>query len=249
MLNKFVATKINNTQAWNEAGKRHAVTVLKASPAVVTQLKDKSKDGYDAIQVGLGMQKAARIGKPQSAYYKKIKLNDFPMNTREIKVEDSSLYQIGQQINNPFEVGDIVNAQGITKGRGFAGVIKRWGFRGGPKTHGQSDRGRAPGSIGQGTDPGRVHRGKKMPGHYGQDTKTIRNLIVLHVDNENHEIWLSGPIPGVRNDQIVLTKVGHKASFSPLKTDKVISEVEQKPEEEVVETVNTPEQSTESKQE
>ncbi len=105
-----------------------------------------------------------------------------------------------------FTAGEIVSATGWTKGRGFAGVIKRWGFHGGPQTHGQSDRLRAPGSIGQGTDPGRVHRGKKMPGRYGGDRKTIKGLKILKVDEKNNQLLISGAIPGARCGYVIISK-------------------------------------------
>src|SRR5258708_34763995 len=100
------------------------------------------------------------------------------------------------KVEQILQVGDMVTVQGTTKGRGFAGAMKRHGFSGGPKTHGQSDRWRAVGSIGQRTTPGRVFRGKKMPGHYGVDTQTIKGLVVVYVDPETQVLWLNGPVPG-----------------------------------------------------
>lgn len=217
MVINYATTKKAMKQAWDKAGKRLAITVVKAEPVVVVQVKSQEKDGYQAVKVGIGTQKSTRLAKSQVAYYEKLKLKSMPRSTKELKPAADAAFEVGSTIKHSFMVGDIVNAQGITKGRGFAGAIKRWGFHGGPKTHGQSDRHRAVGSIGQGTDPGRVHRGKKMPGHYGVFTKTVKNLLVVHVDEQSHEIWLSGPVPGSINGQVILTKTGHKDAFTGLK--------------------------------
>lgn len=221
MVTNYITTKKTMKQAWRLDGKRLAITVVKADPAVVVQVKSSEKDGYSAVKVGVGSQRTSRLPKSLTSYYEKINLKVFPRKTKELTPNEGSSFEIGTMITQPFVVGDVVNAQGITKGRGFTGAMKRWGFHGGPKTHGQSDRARAVGSIGQGTSPGRVHRGKKMPGHYGVDTKTIKNLMVVHVDEKESEIWLSGPIPGSINSQIVLTKTGHKDSFGGLSGMKV----------------------------
>ncbi|MFC1653630.1 50S ribosomal protein L3 [Patescibacteria group bacterium] len=231
MIDAYITTKKQMTQAWNEDGKRIAVSVLKADPVVVTQVKTKEKDSYQAVKVGLGTQKESRINKPQLDYYKKKNLKNFPKWTRELKTESSNEHKIGDTVSadQVLKEGDVVNAQGITKGRGFTGGMKRWGFHGGPRTHGQSDRARAIGSIGQGTDPGRVHKGKKMPGHYGNATKTVTNLVVVKVDLENNEIWVSGPVPGHINAKVMLTKVGEKKKFVALKGIKEESKEEEKP--------------------
>jgi len=197
-------------QVWDKNGKRIVVTTLKIGPGVIVQIKTKDKEGYNALVVGFGSKSKSRIKGPQLKYYQKNNFKSFPSFTREIKVENTAEYKIGDTItaDQIFSIGDRVNAQGTTKGRGFTGVIKRWGFHGGPRTHGQSDRERAPGSIGQGTDPGRVHRGKKMPGHYGNEIKTIKNLVVANITKD--EIWVTGPVPGSINSTIMLTKTGVK---------------------------------------
>ena len=104
--------------------------------------------------------------------------------------------------------GDLVQVTGTSKGKGFAGVMKRWGFAGGPRTHGQSDRQRSPGSIGQGTTPGRVHKGKKMPGRMGDEQVTVKNLIITNIHEKDNEIEISGPIPGVPGNLIIIKKIG-----------------------------------------
>lgn len=206
-------------QVWDKNGKRIVVTILKIGPGVIVQIKTKDKEGYDALVVGFGSKSKSRIKGPQLKYYQKNNFKSFPNFTREIKVENTAKYKIGDTItaDQIFSIGDVINAQGTTKGRGFTGVIKRWGFHGGPRTHGQSDRERAPGSIGQGTDPGRVHRGKKMPGHYGNEIKTIKNLIVANITKD--EIWVTGPVPGSINSTIMLTKTGVKKFVGLLNLD------------------------------
>jgi large subunit ribosomal protein L3 len=215
MLNTYITTKKAMTQAWDKAGVRHAVTILSAPPILVTAVKTAGQHGYEAIQVGLGSQTAKRLRQPQVKAYQQQKLPHLPKATREIKTPSGD-YAVGSALTQPFAIGDIVKVKGTTIGRGFAGVVKRWGFAGGPKTHGQSDRHRAPGSIGQGTSPGRVHRGKRMGGHMGANTKTVRNLVIVNLDETNQEIWLSGPVPGHRNSQVIITKIGHTDKFPGL---------------------------------
>jgi large subunit ribosomal protein L3 len=177
-------------------GKRVPVTRVQAGPCVVTQIRTHDSDGYWAIQLGLGEKKAKKAGKKQ------------PRFIREVRVKKEPEAKVGDQIKvaDVFSEGDLVMVTGTTKGKGFAGVVKRWGFKGGPRTHGQSDRQRAPGSIGQGTDPGRVWKGKKMAGRMGGETKTIKNLKIVGVDEAKNELLLSGPVPGVRDSLLVIKK-------------------------------------------
>ena len=162
---------------------------------------------------------------------------------KEIRLEKLEEYKVGDiiKIEDIIKPGDIVNVSGISKGRGFAGVMKRWGFHGGPRTHGQSDRERAPGSIGQGTDPGRVHKGKKMPGRYGNQKFTIRNLTILYMDANKQEITLSGPIPGSKNTLITINKV---KSGDPIE---LITEKKEQPDKQPQKSTAEKEQSTSKK--
>jgi len=202
----YYAIKQNMTQTWDKNGKRLPVTVVKAEPMVVTQVKTLEKDGYNAIQVGIGKKKSKHVSTPLKGHLKSFS-DSYPRYLAEIRTTDAPKANVGDILNvsDILNVGDVVNVAGITKGRGFSGVMKRWGFHGGPKTHGQSDRSRAPGSIGQGTDPGRVHKGKKMAGRYGNQTMTIRNLTVINIDDQQN-VWLSGPIPGIKGDVVTLSK-------------------------------------------
>ena len=161
MLQGFLGKKIGMTQIFREDGRVVPVTVIQAGPCVVTQVKTKETDGYEAVQLGFGDVK--RRNKPESGHLKNSRLSRY---LREVATDDTSEFEIGQAIGvDIFEAGEKVDVIGTSKGRGFAGVMKRWNFGGGPRTHGQSDRARAPGSIGGGTTPGKVYKGLKMGGH------------------------------------------------------------------------------------
>lgn len=194
------------TQTWDESSKRRPVTRLSTPPLIVTQIKTVKTDGYAAVQVGSLTGKKRTPNNPLKGQLAKLKNPQTLGLIREIKVSNPEEFTLGQEISvsSVLKVGATVAVQGTSKGKGFAGVVKRWNFRGGPKTHGQSDRHRAPGSIGQGTDPGRVHKGKKMAGRMGNETKTVPNLTVLKIDEDMKEIWVSGPIPGSIGSPIVI---------------------------------------------
>jgi large subunit ribosomal protein L3 len=206
MINSILATKIGMTQVFVE-GRRVPVTVVKAGPCVVTQIKGE-KDGYSAVQIGLGRKKSKNVTKPLQGHLKKAGKDIFPRFIREIKLEEAGDMKVGDQIkvSDIFAEGDNLKVTGISKGKGFAGGVKRWHFRGGPKTHGQSDRHRAPGAIGQGTDPGRIWKGKRMAGRMGSDTKTIKGIKVISINPEKDELSISGPIPGSSGRLLVIKK-------------------------------------------
>lgn len=198
MTNVFFATKQIMSEAYL-GETRVAVTRLDIHPMKVAAVKEKS------IQVVFGKGKKT----PSRAITGHLKSSGAAAGTiREIPLSEGD--QVGQTLSHSDTVkaGTLVSVQGTTKGKGYAGVMKRWNFSGGPKTHGQSDRHRAPGSIGQGTTPGRVHRGKKMAGHMGTDTLTVKNLMVVAVDGNS--IWVTGPVPGARKSLIKLMVTGQK---------------------------------------
>lgn len=179
---------------------RVAVTRLDVHPMKVATVKEGK-----STQVVFGQEKKH----PTKAMSGHLKASGVKSGTiREIPFTEGD--QAGQSIthNETLKPGTLVSVQGVTKGKGYAGVMKRHGFAGGPKTHGQSDRHRAPGSIGQGTTPGRVHRGKKMAGHMGTDTLTVKNLLVVAVDG--NAIWVTGPVPGARKGLIKMMVTGQK---------------------------------------
>lgn len=222
MIDTLLGTKLHMEQAFTQTGVRVPVTVVKTGSNIVTQVKAKEKDGYVAIQVGFGTRKLKHLTKPLLGHLKKIldqEEKTAPRFLKEIRTgSDLVGYKVGDAIG-PADVlkpGDLVRVTGVSKGKGFAGVVKRWGFAGGPKTHGQSDRLRAPGSIGQGTTPGRVLKGKKMPGRMGQEKVTVKNLTVLKVDQDKGELWLSGPVPGPRGTLLTVRKIGEDKKFEEL---------------------------------
>lgn len=208
MLTDFYATKTGMTQAWTADGKRLAVTRLKAPDNIVSAVL-----APNILEVGYGNKKAKNVTKPLLTKFKKGGFSFMPARlggARWTTHEGEAQPKVGAEIPvaSVLAVGDVVEVRGTTKGRGFAGAVKRYGFHGGPKTHGQSDRTRAVGSIGAGTSPGRVWKGKRMPGHYGVETKTIPGLVVLYIDSTTKEIWVSGPVPGHLNSFVMVRKTG-----------------------------------------
>jgi len=207
MINGFIGKKIEMTQVFKDNGEVVSVTVLETSPCVVSQVKTRDKDGYDSVQVGYGHTKPKLLKKPIAGHLKNIKQK--PRVLREFqKIDKSVEIKLGVKIKvtDVFKIGETIQMTGTSKGKGFAGVIKRHGFHGGPKTHGQSDRQRAPGSIGGGTDPGRVYKGKKMPGHMGVDTVTIKGSEVVEIDELNSIIKVKGAVPGHRGAIVLIKK-------------------------------------------
>lgn len=206
-------------QTFTGAGLRLPVTVVASGPNLVTFLRREDKDGYWAVQIGFGTRKIKNTPKPLLGHLQKALKNrkteeqtELPRFLKETKIsaEEAGTLQPGDSINpsQVLKAGDIVAVTGTSKGKGFAGVVKRWHFAGGPKTHGQSDRLRAPGSIGQRQTPGRVYKGKKMAGRMGGGQVTVKNLIVLSVDDASGKVQLSGPVPGSRGSLLVIKKVG-----------------------------------------
>ncbi len=197
------------------ADERVSVTLVKVTPNIVTQVKNQDKDGYVAIQLGIGNKKRKTTTKPLQGHLTSSMgggsetQGTLPKFLREVKTTESDLKQGNQvKVTDVLSVGDMVTVTGISKGKGFAGGVKRWGFAGGPKTHGQSDRHRAPGSIGQGTTPGRVYKGKHMAGRMGSDTKTIKNLQIVEINKEDDMIMIKGAIPGTVGSLVRIVRVG-----------------------------------------
>lgn len=199
---KFIlATKEKMTRVFADDGRAYAATILAADPVVVTQVKTSAsggKDGYDAVQVGMGTRKTKNISKAVLGHTKGKGFSAI----REFRDEEGSMqYAVDSEIGTDiFSVGDIVQVSGLTKGKGFAGVVKRHGFHGGPRSHGQKHTERSPGSIGgsNGRAGGRVAKGMKMAGRMGVDRVTVKNLKVLAVDAKAGEIIVSGAVPGRR---------------------------------------------------
>ncbi|MCC6790294.1 MAG: 50S ribosomal protein L3 [Thermomicrobiales bacterium] len=202
MIQGLIGRKLGMTQIFDDSGVVHPVTVIEVGPNVVTQIRTSEKDGYEAVQLGFGIDK--RLNKPEQGHRK---ASGFMSETlREVKADDISAFEVGQQIKaDAFAVGELIDVTGTSKGRGFQGGMKRHGFSGAQKTHGQSDRQRAPGSIGASATPGRVLKGMRMAGHHGHDRVTVQNLRVLRVDTERNLLLVQGSVPGP-NKGIVMVR-------------------------------------------
>ena len=214
----ILGKKVGMTQVFDESGEVIPVTIIEAGPCFVTQKKTGEQDGYAAIQLGFEEVKPKRLTQPQKGHLQR---NNLPplRHLREIRMSEGELedYEEGQKISiGIFEVGEIVDVVGISKGRGFTGVMKRYGFGGGPKTRGQSDRQRSPGSIGQGTTPGRVYKGKRMPGRMGNQRVSAQSLQVVLVDPQRNLLAVKGSVPGARNG-LLLIKEARKTALTKKK--------------------------------
>ncbi|WFD10387.1 50S ribosomal protein L3 [Tepidibacter hydrothermalis] len=204
-MNGLLGKKIGMTQIFTEEGNVIPVTVIEAGPIVITQIKNVENDGYNAIQVGFGDVKEKSLNKPQKGQFEKAGVS-FRKHVKEFRVENSSEYTVGQEIAaDIFTTGEKVDVTGISKGKGFQGVIKRHGQSRGPETHGSRYH-RRPGSMGACATPGRVFKGKKLAGHMGVDKVTIQNLEVVRVDAEKNLILVKGAIPGPKRSLVTIKK-------------------------------------------
>jgi large subunit ribosomal protein L3 len=191
----ILGTKEKMTQIFGEDGKTYPVTILNAGPVVVTQIKNKEKDGYEAIQVGFGERKAHRINKALQGHIKD--LGNFRY-LKEFRLSHEEGVDVGSKIDaSAFEEGDKVRISSFSKGKGFQGVVKRHGFKGGRRSHGQKHSEREPGSIGA-TGPQRVLKGTRMAGRMGNDRVTINGVKVVAVDVDNNQLYVKGGVPGRR---------------------------------------------------
>ena len=197
MKKGLIGKKIGMTQIFDEKGNVIPVTVIEAGPCVVAQVKTTETDGYEAIQLGFGEVKAKHINKPEAGHFAKSKIEN-KKHLREFRLEDVSTYNVGDEVKaDIFSAGEKVDIQGISKGKGFQGVIKRHGQHRGPMGHGSMYH-RRPGSMGPTSTPGRVFKGKKLPGHMGRVTVTIQNLDVVSVDMDKNVILVKGSVPGAK---------------------------------------------------
>ena len=202
----LIGKKIGMTRVFDENGQIIPVTVLQAGPCTVTQIKTNEKDGYEAVQVGYGDRKDKHTNMPMNGHYKKTGVSPKKVLAEFNKVPGFE-YKTGQIFHvGLFQKGDYVNVSGISKGKGFSGVIKRHNFSRQKKTHGTGHTERAPGSIGQASDPSRVFPGMRMAGQTGNEKVTVENLIVVKVDREKNRLIVKGAIPGAKNRTIVVTK-------------------------------------------
>jgi len=204
MIQGIIGRKLGMGQIFGDDGRVEAVTAIEAGRCIVTQVKTMAKERYNAAQ--LGFSQAKRLNSPQRGHLKG--LGQFKY-LREFRVADTEAIKVGDRVDvSLFKDGDLVDITGVSKGKGFAGVVKRYHFAGGPKTHGQSDRHRAPGSIGATTSPGRVFKGMRMAGHMGNSRVTVRHLEVFEADPARNLLLVKGAVPGGRNGLLMIRKSG-----------------------------------------
>jgi large subunit ribosomal protein L3 len=198
----LIGRKVGMTQVFQDDGTMVAVSVVAIEPNTVTRLRTSERDGYTAVQIGTDVVK--KLTKPEAG-----QLKDLPKvaTIREFRVDSVDDVTVGQtfSIGDLFAAGDLVDVTGVSKGKGFAGVIKRHNFHRGPQTHG-SDHHRAPGSIGPGTTPGRVYRGLKMSGHMGDERVTVKKVRVVRTDPDRNLLLVKGSLPGARGGLILVKK-------------------------------------------
>lgn len=202
MKKAIIGKKIGMTQIFDENGKVVPVTVIEALPNVVVQVKTVEKEGYAAVQVGFGEIREKLVNKPRQGQFKKAGV---PVKRllKELRLENSSL-EVGSEIKvDVFAAGDKVDVSGLSKGKGFAGVIKKWNFHRGPETHGSKFH-RAVGSMGASSSPSRTFKNKKMPGHMGHVNTTVLNLEVVKVMPEKNVILIKGGVPGPNKGVVVI---------------------------------------------
>ncbi len=200
----IIGRKLGMTQVFLDDGSLVPVTVVEAGPCAIVQKKTKDRDGYNAIQISFLPKKTQRVNKPLLGHYKKASTSPC-YYLREIRTDDIEGYEVGQEINvSIFKPGDLVDVTGWSKGRGFSGVMKRHGFHGAPGSHGTHEYFRHGGSVGAATYPHHVFKGKKMPGHYGNQRVTIQNIKVIDVKEDQNLILLRGGIPGSPNGLIII---------------------------------------------
>ena len=204
MKKGLIGKKIGMTQIFDEAGNVIPVTVVEAGPCTVTQIKTVENDGYQAVQVGFGDVKVSRLNKPMKGHFDKADVA--PKKTlKEFRLESIDGIEVGNILKaDTFEVGEIVDVKGTSKGHGTAGAIKRWNFSRLRMTHGTGPNHRHAGSLGACSSPSRVFKGKKMAGHYGHETVTVQNLKIAKVDAENNLIAIKGAIPGPKGGIVVI---------------------------------------------
>ncbi len=202
----LVGRKAGMTRVFTEDGKSIPVTLIEATPNRITQIKTPETDGYSAVQVAVGSRRASLVTKPVAGHLAKAKV-EAGRGLWELRIEADKLgdFTVGGEIKaDMFEVGQKVDVQGVTKGKGFQGTIKRWNFRMGDATHGNSLSHRAPGSLGQRQTPGRVFPGKKMSGHMGAVQQSTQNLEIVRVDAERGLIAVRGAVPGAPGGDVIV---------------------------------------------
>jgi large subunit ribosomal protein L3 len=205
MHSGLLGKKIGMSSLFSSEGTQIPVTVLEVGPCVITQIKTRETDGYNALQLGFLKKREHRVSKPLRGHLKKSG-DQICAVLKEVSVDNPSEYTLGQTLTvDMFQVGDRVDVSGTSKGKGFSGVVKRWKFRGGKGTHGSMFH-RAPGSVGASAMPSKIIKGRKLPGHHGNQRVTIRNLEVFDVRPEQNLLILKGAVPGCRSGIVEVRK-------------------------------------------
>lgn len=204
-MSALLGKKIGMTNVFSSDGKLVPVTIVQVGPCVVTQVKTKETDGYNALQLGFDEKKFEKLNKPIAGHLQKAGNKGFRV-LREFRTDDIENVEAGATIGiDVFAIGDKVNISGISKGRGFQGTIKRHGFSRGPETHGCRNH-RKPGSIGNSAWPGKVFKGKKLPGHMGTNRETVKNLTIVGIKNEENLLLVKGAVPGFKTGILEVRK-------------------------------------------
>jgi len=206
-MSGLIGKKLGMTRVFDERGKSVPVTVIQTGPCFVTEVRTKENHGYDALQLGFEEKRDKSVKKPERGVFEKAGVK--PMRyLREFRTFDNiASFKPGDVIKaDIFQGAATVKVIGVSKGKGFQGVVKRHHFSGGPQTHGQSDRWRAPGSVGSSSYPSRVLKGLRMAGRMGGDRVTVRNLKVIRVDAENNVVMVRGGVPGARNGMVIISR-------------------------------------------
>ncbi len=205
----LIGRKIGMSQVFEEDGSVVPVTIIKAGPCVITDIKTIERDGYRAVQLGFEEVSERKISKPVAGALAKKGIAPLRIR-REFRIdEEQEDLEQGQTLTvEIFEPETKVDVLGVSKGKGFAGGMKRWGFHGFPATHGTKDTHRIPGSVGASADPSKTWKNKKLPGHYGVERHTAKNLLVKRVDKENNLLFVKGSVPGSRNSMVLVRKTG-----------------------------------------
>jgi large subunit ribosomal protein L3 len=209
----ILGAKLGMTQIWDEYNRVVPVTVIQAGPCVVTQVRTPDKDGYSAVQLAYGQIDPRKVTKPRAGHFAAAGVSP-RRHVVEIRTSDASEYELGAEVTaDTFEVGQLVDLTGTTKGKGFAGVMKRHGFHGLKASHGVERKHRSPGSIGGCATPGRVFKGVRMAGRMGSARFTVQNLTVVEVDLENNLLLVKGAVPGPKGG-LVLVRSAAKQQLS-----------------------------------
>ena len=206
MATAIIGKKLGMTQVFDESGNHIPVTVLEAGPCTVVDVRTPKRNGYAAVALGFGRRDLNKVNKPRRGVFERVGSSAFEV-VREFRIPEEGLEEFapGKEITvQVFSIGQLVDVVGVSKGRGFAGVVKRWGFRGGRDTHGSRFH-RAPGSIGMCADPSRTFKGRKLPGHMGNHRVTVKDLSIVDVKPDKNIILIRGAVPGAK-DGIVFIK-------------------------------------------